>query len=179
MAWTLLSMAARLCLDSGLHRLKDDAEDPLLEMKKGHFWYTYILDKSMALNLGLMSNISDFDVCTTICRLPDDDPWGNAILNWLQFAQLQSRIYVKLFSSQAQNQAVESKSQEALRLADKLRGHIERSEVCRSISVLHSVILISFSLFLCSSSLVRSWQAMFQPTSPPLADSWLDPTGTC
>lgn len=61
MAWNLTSMSARLCLDAGLHRLKDSSDDPQLIYKKSCFWHVYSLDKNLALNFGRTCNLQDYD----------------------------------------------------------------------------------------------------------------------
>lgn len=59
-AWYLISFAARLCMDSGLNRLKDNSDDiDELNRKKMVFWFTYAFDKAMSLNFGRSPNFSD------------------------------------------------------------------------------------------------------------------------
>lgn len=52
MAWKLVSAAARMCLDMGLHRLPLDATGPEATKQRLLFWFTYACDKGLALNFG-------------------------------------------------------------------------------------------------------------------------------
>ncbi|KAH8587449.1 hypothetical protein B0O99DRAFT_678074 [Bisporella sp. PMI_857] len=119
LAWRLISMAARICLDCGLHRVKNDPEDDLLNMKKTWFWLAYILDKGFALNLGRTPNFSDYDITTGYPEVPTY-PFYDMMVIWFDFARAQGQIYEKLYSAQGQLQSPERKAAIARVLGEEL-----------------------------------------------------------
>ena len=132
MAWSTLSMAARLCLDAGYHRLTDDSNDPNLNYKKHCFWNIYILDKGMALNFGRTSNLQDFDITTgypTSHPLPPDSPWHTLRLCSLDFSRVQSKIYEKLFSAHGRGQDMGSKAESARPIIAEIQRIIDLCKV--------------------------------------------------
>jgi hypothetical protein len=121
LAWTLISMAARLCLDSGLNRLKDPSEGESLEThaKKTLFWFTYALDKGLSLNFGRTSNFCDFDITVSYTNFPKEPIYGIYKI-WLDLAVIQGKIYDKLYSAQGQIQNSQQKEHTARNLASEL-----------------------------------------------------------
>lgn len=122
-AWALLSLASRLCLDSGLNRLQDDPEIPEtsdLRAKKVCFWFTYSLDKALSLNFGRTSNFSDFDITVTYPNFPNT-PITVTYIVWMDLGKVQSRIYEKLYSAKGQLESLESRANVARGLAQELR----------------------------------------------------------
>lgn len=137
MAWSTTSLAARLCLDMGLHRLKDDSHDPLLGYKKQCFWHIYTLDKGLALNFGRTSNLQDFDITT---GYPDsypwlpNSPWHTFKCCALDFAKVQSKIYEKLFSALGRSQDMGSKTESAQPIIVEIERLIDLCKVVTSSS---------------------------------------------
>ena len=105
-------MAARLCVDAGLHRLDDNSREPHLNYKKQCFWHIYGLEKGLALNFGRTSNLQDYDIVTSY---PNSCPWTNNV-SWhklmrcfLDFSRVQSTIYEKLYSARGREEGMASK----------------------------------------------------------------------
>ena len=132
-AWRLTSIAARLCLDAGLHRLKEDAQDLQLNEKKRCFWHVYCFEKVLALNFGRTSTIQDFDIATSY---PNSFPWlPNSRWHglWNAFcdaSRLLSRIYEKLYSVHGQQQDPKTKSELVESIAEE---HMRLIEFCKVI----------------------------------------------
>ncbi|KAG6993754.1 hypothetical protein G7Y79_00051g086740 [Physcia stellaris] len=107
MSWSLISMAARLCLDAGLHRLNDDSPDPQLNLKKRCFWAVYALEKIQALSFGRASNMQDFDITTSYPNMYPwlrHGPWHELSYCFWDVAKVQSQIYEKLYSAYGRHQ---------------------------------------------------------------------------
>ena len=132
MAWTLTSMAARLCVDAGLHRLEDRSKEPRLNYKKQCFWHIYSLEKGLALNFGRTSNLQDYDIVTSY---PDSSPcthsnaWHRLIRCFLDFARVQSTIYEKLYSAREREQDMASKIIAAKPIVNEIQRLIHICEV--------------------------------------------------
>ena len=122
-------MAARLCLDCGLNRVKDDPTDELLNQKRSWFWFTYTLDKGFALNLGRTPNFSDYDITTSYPDFPDT-PVYEMVRIWFDMARVHGQIYEKLYSAQGQLQNTDNKAQIARGLAERLLDQQRRCQVC-------------------------------------------------
>ncbi|KAH6670441.1 hypothetical protein B0J14DRAFT_565206 [Halenospora varia] len=114
MAWRFISVAARLCLDCGLNRLRDDPTDPLGNHKKMTFWMVYTIDKSLSLNFGL-----------SYPELKDPSQWPMTIFTF-NFARVQSQIYEHLYSARAQLQEPDVRERYARKIAKKVDDLIEQ-----------------------------------------------------
>lgn len=66
MAWSLISAAARMCIDLGLHRmgLSRQGTESWNMTKRKVFWHVYVIDKAMAFTLGRPPSIHEYDVAT-------------------------------------------------------------------------------------------------------------------
>merc|ERR1711939_633093 len=116
-AWYLISFAARLCMDSGLNRLKDGTEGvEELNRKKICFWFTYCFDRALSLNFGRSPNYSDYDISVGYPQLPEDGG-RDVIFLWFDIAKLQGNIYEKLYSAKAQQDGPEVKAMNARHIA--------------------------------------------------------------
>ncbi|KAK0119466.1 hypothetical protein ONS95_010914 [Cadophora gregata] len=125
-AWYLISFAARLCMDSGLNRLRDNAEDiGELNRKKICFWFTYCFDKALSLNFGRSPNFSDYDISVGYPQLAADISC-DAIFVWFDIAKLQGSIYEKLYSAKAQQDGPEMKATNARHIASEFNRTRER-----------------------------------------------------
>jgi len=127
-------MASRLCLDCGLNRLQDNPEDGLINLKRSWFWFTYGLDKGFALNLGLTSSFSDFDITTPYPEFPKGPTFGMITL-WLDFAKVQGRIYEDLYSAQGLLKDTASKINAVQNLSAELRLLQTRCKVGIALSI--------------------------------------------
>ena len=105
-------MAARLCVDAGLHRLDDDSKDPHLNYKKQCFWHIYGLEKGLALNFGRTSSLQDYDIITSYPNSyswTHNVSWHRLVRCFLDFSRIQSTIYEKLYSARGREQDMTSK----------------------------------------------------------------------
>ena len=125
MAWRLISVAARLCLDCGLNRLRDDPVDPLRNYKKMTFWMVYSIDKGLSLNFGRTSSFQDLDIVVSYPELMDVSQWPMTIFIF-NFARVQSEIYEHLYSARAQMQEPEQRERHAREIATKIEDLIEQ-----------------------------------------------------
>ncbi len=123
MAWNLTSMSPRLCLDAGLHRLRDNSDDPQLNYKKSCFWHVYSLDKNLALNFGRTSNLQDFDITTSYPNsypwLPNT-PWHTLSYCFIDSSRARSRVYENSYSAHGQRQGQGSKEESARSIAAEI-----------------------------------------------------------
>ncbi|KAE9368960.1 hypothetical protein N431DRAFT_561255 [Stipitochalara longipes BDJ] len=168
-AWVLLSMASRLCLDSGLNRLQDDPEIPEtseLREKKTCFWLSYCLDKALSLNFGRTSNFSDFDITITYPSF-SKSPITATYIIWMDLGKVQGRIYEKLYSAQGQLQSPESKAEAAGSLAKELLELQRRcQEVFSQLSELNVPHIDTEMTILSNLSLVYRALPTQQPDHP-------------
>lgn len=118
LAWLLTERAANMCRTLGLHQehtLRGDTPE-LRRTKALIFWGAYMLDKGLSLRLGRASVLQDYDigVPSVLERSALDDDSGGvaggghstAILSlWIKHAEVQGRIYQRLYSPGALRQA--------------------------------------------------------------------------
>ena len=121
-AWKLISAAARMCLDMGLHRQPVEATGPGATKQRLLFWFIYASDKGLALNFGRTPNIHDYDITIERPRVPEDldEFWGGFIAGWIDYAELQGDILEQLFSARAQKASQEIRTQRARALGARL-----------------------------------------------------------
>ncbi|KAI1765784.1 fungal-specific transcription factor domain-containing protein [Hypoxylon sp. FL1150] len=108
LAWLLNSQAVHMCRTLGLHQvesMKDDGPQKKSD-KSLLFWCTYMLDKGLSLRLGRASILQDYDI-----SLPHIAPEAKAsrpgtevMTLWIKHAQIQGRIYERLYSPGALRQ---------------------------------------------------------------------------
>ncbi|KAI1409868.1 fungal-specific transcription factor domain-containing protein [Hypoxylon sp. FL1857] len=108
LAWLLNSHASHMCRTLGLHQIhtmKDDSPQRKAD-KSLLFWCTYMLDKGLSLRLGRASILQDYDI-----SLPHIAPEAKAaypgtevMTLWIKHAQVQGRIYERLYSPGALRQ---------------------------------------------------------------------------
>ncbi|KAI0839490.1 fungal-specific transcription factor domain-containing protein [Hypoxylon sp. FL0890] len=109
LAWLLNSQASHMCRTLGLHQIhsmKDDSPQKKAD-KSLLFWCTYMLDKGLSLRLGRASILQDYDI-----SLPHIAPEahvaypGTEVMTlWIKHAQVQGRIYERLYSPGALRQS--------------------------------------------------------------------------
>ncbi|KAI1137536.1 fungal-specific transcription factor domain-containing protein [Hypoxylon sp. FL0543] len=109
LAWLLNSHASHMCRTLGLHQIdsmKDDSPQKKAE-KSLLFWCAYMLDKGLSLRLGRASILQDYDI-----SLPHIAPEahvaypGTEVMTlWIKHAQVQGRIYERLYSPGALRQS--------------------------------------------------------------------------
>ncbi|KAK8074098.1 hypothetical protein PG994_004997 [Apiospora phragmitis] len=125
LAWLLTERAANMCRTLGLHQehtLRGDSPE-LRRTKALVFWSAYMLDKGLSLRLGRASILQDYDIGVpsvlerTALNDGDGENYGGgggaggsghstAILSlWIKHAEVQGRIYQRLYSPGALRQA--------------------------------------------------------------------------
>lgn len=142
MAWNLISMSARLCLEAGLHRLKDTPDDAQLNFKKMCFWHVYSLDKTLALNFGRTSNLPDMDITTNYpngCSWLPNTPWQTMSYCFFDSSRVWSQIHEKLFSARAQDQDHNVREQSVRSIAAEVRRLILICKVRFPFTLVHLV----------------------------------------
>jgi hypothetical protein len=65
LTWALLSAAARMCMDLGMHRMPRDEEGPDTYAMHRVFWHVYVMDKALAFTVGRTPSIHPHDVSTS------------------------------------------------------------------------------------------------------------------
>ncbi|OTB04759.1 hypothetical protein M426DRAFT_320617 [Hypoxylon sp. CI-4A] len=141
-AWTLSSQAAHMCRTLGLHQshtMKDDSPQKKLD-KSLLFWCTYMLDKGLSLRLGRASILQDYDISLPHIapEAKSSYPGTEVMTLWIKHAQIQGRIYERLYSPGALRQAdsyrveqvgiLASEQKHLMAQSMKLYGEFEASE---------------------------------------------------
>jgi hypothetical protein len=122
-AWVLISVSCRMCLDLGLHRQSTNNNNAMRREQRVLFWYAYACDKGLALNFGRTPNIHDYDITVERPRVPDDlddRAFGRYFLGWLDFAEFQGVLMEQLFSARAQEAPQEERTRRALFLVEQM-----------------------------------------------------------
>ena len=125
-------MAARLCMDAGFHRLKDDDPDPQLNLKKVCFWSVYALEKVQSLSFGRTSNMQDFDITTSYPNMYPwlkHGAWHELSSCFWDVAKVQSQIYEKLYSAHGRLQDPALKMESVRSIAAEIHRILEFCKV--------------------------------------------------
>ena len=121
MAWMYVTTAAQLCLTLGYHRKSPTREDDLA--KRRIFWFVYILERDISLQLGRSSQVQDDDI-----NAPKPEPsveagrrpWDMLLLRSIEVAKIEGRIYRDLFCAAALGESSAVRAQRARTLASDL-----------------------------------------------------------
>lgn len=142
LAWQLNTTAAQLCQDLGYHRVTGGTVPapaaPVLNDKKAIlFWFSYMLDRGLALRLGRAPIIQDFDVTLprVIGRVNATEMWKEILKLWIAHADVQGRIYEMLYSPSSLGRPVAARVETALGLAAELKGIAEQASLVRGAEV--------------------------------------------
>jgi hypothetical protein len=143
---------------------------------------TYMLDNGLALRLGRASAFQDEDVILPCSIGPPapGDPWHGVIGMWIRHAQIQSKVYLQLYSSKGLSDTPEHRTEGVLRLAEEIHAMIAESEACneelrkslqgsqwdddtvqRDIRLIHASDMVSYY-----TTLTLIYQAVLVPSSP-------------
>ncbi|KAH9905404.1 fungal-specific transcription factor domain protein [Xylariomycetidae sp. FL2044] len=116
LAWLLVSRAAHMCRTLGWHQaqtMKDDT--PQVKSEKSLlFWCTYMLDKALSLRLGRASVLQDYDISLPHIG-PEAKPSypGKEVMTlWIKHAQIQGRVYERLYSPGALRQPLAARAEQ-------------------------------------------------------------------
>lgn len=147
LAWQLNTTAAQLCQDLGYHRVMggtvtptsssephpDDPND-LRDKKAILFWFSYMLDRGLALRLGRAPIIQDFDITVprVIGQVNATDMWKGVLRLWIAHADIQGQIYERLYSPKSLGHPVNQRVEAAQSLAAKLKMIDEQASMLRS-----------------------------------------------
>lgn len=153
LAWQLNTTAAQLCQDLGYHRVTggtvevsspsggggatghdNNSNSSVLSDKKAIlFWFSYMLDRGLALRLGRAPTIQDFDVTLprVIGQVNAPDMWKEVLRLWIAHADIQGQIYERLYSPSSLGHPVGQRVETARRLAGRLKVIAEQALVIR------------------------------------------------
>ncbi|ROV98759.1 hypothetical protein VMCG_06721 [Cytospora schulzeri] len=144
LAWQLNTTAAQLCQDLGYHRVMGgtvtssdshpDSPNGLNDKKAILFWFSYMLDRGLALRLGRAPIIQDFDVTLprVIGQVNATEMWKEVLRLWIAHADIQGQIYERLYSPSSLSQPVNQRVEAAQRLAGKLKLIAEQASLLRT-----------------------------------------------
>lgn len=145
LAWQLNTTAAQLCQDLGYHRVMGgtvthhsgshpDEPNGLNDKKAILFWFSYMLDRGLALRLGRAPTIQDFDVTLprVIGQVNATEMWKEVLRLWIAHADIQGQIYERLYSPTSLGHPVNQRVEAAQRLAGKLKRIAEQASMLRS-----------------------------------------------
>lgn len=142
LAWSLNTTAAQLCQDLGYHRVTggtvssgDEKSGTVLNDKKAIlFWFSYMLDRGLALRLGRAPIIQDFDVTLprVIGQVNATDMWKEVLRLWIAHSDIQGQIYEKLYSPTSLAHPVTQRIEAAQTLAGKLKMIAEQASLLRT-----------------------------------------------
>lgn len=154
LAWQLNTTAAQLCQDLGYHRVtggtvgvnnggvkaagqhdsSGGGSSVLGDKKAILFWFSYMLDRGLALRLGRAPTIQDFDVTLprVIGQVNAPDMWKEVLRLWIAHADIQGQIYERLYSPSSLGQPVGQRVETARRLAARLKVIAEQALLIRS-----------------------------------------------
>ena len=121
MAWMYVTIAAQLCLTLGYHRKNPAREQDLA--KRRIFWFVYILERDISLQLGRSSQLQDDDINTSKPEPRSDPgcrPWDVLVLRGIETARIEGRIYKDLFCAAALSESLAVRAQRAKDLASDL-----------------------------------------------------------
>lgn len=144
LAWQLNTTAAQLCQDLGYHRVTGgtigaDGSEPssvnvLNDKKAILFWFSYMLDRGLALRLGRAPIIQDFDVTLprVIGQVNATEMWKEVLRLWIAHADVQGQIYEKLYSPSSLTHPVAQRVEVAQKLAARLKMIAEQGAILRT-----------------------------------------------
>lgn len=147
LAWQLNTTAAQLCQDLGFHRVTGGTvgagtgggggEAALNDKKAILFWFSYMLDRGLALRLGRAPIIQDFDVTLprVIGQVNATDMWKEVLRLWIAHADVQGQIYEKLYSPTSLGRPVAQRVEAAQTLAGRLRMITEQATLLRTAEI--------------------------------------------
>ncbi|KAK4231030.1 hypothetical protein QBC38DRAFT_507061 [Podospora fimiseda] len=127
----LNTMAASICMNLGYHRLRTPST-PDQESKTVLFWFSYILDRALALRFGRAAIINDCDI--TVPRQISDTlkipnvAWKLVLDQWIAYAEFQGLAYKQLYSPSALAGPPEQRAESARRLVQTLLKLVEDQE---------------------------------------------------
>jgi hypothetical protein len=124
-AWLLTSRAAHMCRTLGMHQessMRNDSAAVKAD-KALLFWSTYMLDKGLSLRLGRASVLQDYDISIpTVLEKTHGAQPSQAILSlWIKHAEVQGKIYQRLYSPGALRQSEAARAQQVELVATDLR----------------------------------------------------------
>ncbi|KAF8427998.1 fungal-specific transcription factor domain-containing protein [Terfezia claveryi] len=103
LCWILVCYACSLAKAMGLHRnyTPNDLTAGEISERNYVFWTLYIMDKSLSLTFGRPSSFSDYDIDKVPPAYDAANPLWDLYISWIEAAQIQSEIHVRLYSAQA------------------------------------------------------------------------------
>ncbi|KLU90616.1 fungal specific transcription factor domain-containing protein [Magnaporthiopsis poae ATCC 64411] len=133
LAWQLNCAASQLCLTMGYHRaLPAPSESQELPHNRDAyeqskrlvlFWFTYTLDKGLALRLGRPSVIQDYDITVPwqVGPIREWEEYRDTLNVWIRHARVQGRMYDELYSPAALQRPMDARVRTVVELVAELR----------------------------------------------------------
>ncbi|KAI0130377.1 fungal-specific transcription factor domain-containing protein [Xylariales sp. AK1849] len=138
LAWLLTSRAVHMCRTLGMHQensVRNDTAQVRAD-KALLFWSTYMLDKGLSLRLGRASVLQDYDISVnSVLETAYGAPQSQAVLSlWIKHAEVQGKIYQRLYSPGALRQSDAGRSQQVQLVVSDLQFLLRRT-----LELLHDV----------------------------------------
>ncbi|KAM6534362.1 hypothetical protein FALCPG4_004003 [Fusarium falciforme] len=130
LAWQLVSGAAGMCQTLGWHRL-DLKSDSATDRKTSLFWFTYLLDKGLALRLGRAAIMQDSEITLPkrLDKVSVPKGWQDLLGQWIRHSEIAGEAYQKLYSPAALRQSTQERSERASKLVAGLEHIMDGSLV--------------------------------------------------
>ncbi|CAG9975527.1 unnamed protein product [Clonostachys byssicola] len=128
LAWQLSAGAAQMCQTLGWHRLPSHS-DSSVDRKLPLFWFTYLLDKGLALRLGRISVLQDHEI--TLRRqfnsagVPRE--WQNLMTQWIHHSEIVGKVYQDLYSPATSTKPMPERTKLAEFLLARLKETMDAS----------------------------------------------------
>ncbi|KAF2166986.1 hypothetical protein M409DRAFT_23030 [Zasmidium cellare ATCC 36951] len=121
-AWRLVSAAARMCLDLGLHRMPSHLQGHEASKKRVLFWHVYAFDKGMAFTNGRTPTIHHYDVAADRPDFQAEYPGipGLMYAAFIEWTAVAGEIHLQLFSISAQQQPLSVRVERAQSFASRI-----------------------------------------------------------
>lgn len=127
-AWSLLSTAARMCVDLGFHRPTPGTADLDQFQSRKAFWYIFIMEKGVALTLGRPPSLRIGDVTVDTLDYPNEILGipGKIAIAFFELATIEEEMMSQLFSASSQQVAVETRQTAARGFHERLKDAQKR-----------------------------------------------------
>lgn len=94
-SWRLIGLAARLCIELGLHR--HETYDTLLDSQRTEtmllFWACYVLDRRWSLGTGMPFALQDADIDPALPRPGEESPY---LMAMIKYGEIGSKVWSSL-----------------------------------------------------------------------------------
>ena len=136
-AWSLLSTAARMCVDLGFHRPTPGTAELDQFQSRKVFWYIFVMEKGVALTLGRPPNLRIADVAVDTLDYPNEILGipGKIAISFFELATIEEEMASQLFSSSSQQVTTETRRSAAHGFRQRLQDVQKRMQMVCGIYV--------------------------------------------